>query len=94
MAIEMRLELVQVPVSDVDRAKAFYVDQVGFNDDHDHRVSDEIRFVQLDPARLGLLDRPDHGRPRDAAGQRSTACRWWSRMPMPPGRSSPSAASR
>ena len=47
MAIEMRLELVQVPVSDVDRAKSFYVDQVGFNDDHDHRVSDEIRFVQL-----------------------------------------------
>jgi predicted enzyme related to lactoylglutathione lyase len=47
MAIEMRLELVQVPVSDVDRAKSFYVEQVGFNDDHDHRVSDEIRFVQL-----------------------------------------------
>ena len=49
MATEMRLELVQVPVSDVDRAKSFYVDQVGFNDDHDHRVSDEIRFVQLTP---------------------------------------------
>jgi predicted enzyme related to lactoylglutathione lyase len=47
MATEMRLELVQVPVSDVDRAKSFYVEQVGFNDDHDHRVSDEIRFVQL-----------------------------------------------
>lgn len=49
MATEMRLELVQVPVSDVDRAKSFYVEQVGFNDDHDHRVSDEIRFVQLTP---------------------------------------------
>ena len=49
MAIEMRLELVQVPVSDIDRAKAFYVDKVGFNDDHDHQVSDEIRFVQLTP---------------------------------------------
>jgi predicted enzyme related to lactoylglutathione lyase len=49
MAIEMRLELVQVPVSDVDRAKSFYVEQAGFNDDHDHRVSDEIRFVQLTP---------------------------------------------
>ena len=47
MAIDMKLELIQVPVSDIDRAKAFYVDQVGFNDDHDHRVSDEIRFVQL-----------------------------------------------
>jgi predicted enzyme related to lactoylglutathione lyase len=44
-----RLELVQVPVSDVDRAKAFYVDQVGFNADHDHQVSDELRFVQLTP---------------------------------------------
>ncbi len=49
MAIEMRLELVQVPVSDIDRAKAFYVERVGFNDDHDHQVSDEIRFVQLTP---------------------------------------------
>ena len=49
MATEMRLELLQVPVSDVDRAKSFYVDKVGFNDDHDHTVSDEIRFVQLTP---------------------------------------------
>jgi predicted enzyme related to lactoylglutathione lyase len=49
MATEMRLELVQVPVSDVDRAKSFYVEQVGFNDDHDHQVSDELRFVQLTP---------------------------------------------
>jgi predicted enzyme related to lactoylglutathione lyase len=47
--MDFRLELVQVPVSDVDRAKAFYVDQVGFNADHDHRVSDELRFVQLTP---------------------------------------------
>jgi predicted enzyme related to lactoylglutathione lyase len=47
--IDWRLELIQVPVSDVDRAKSFYVDLVGFNDDHDHRVSDEIRFVQLTP---------------------------------------------
>src|SRR4051794_33947164 len=45
----MRLELIQVPVSDVDRAKAFYVDQIGFNADHDHQVSDELRFVQLTP---------------------------------------------
>jgi predicted enzyme related to lactoylglutathione lyase len=41
--------LIAVPVTDVDRAKAFYVDQVGFNADHDHRVSDEMRFVQLTP---------------------------------------------
>ena len=49
MATEMRIELIQVPVSDIDRAKAFYVDQVGFNADHDHQVSDELRFVQLTP---------------------------------------------
>ena len=45
----MRLELVPVPVSDVDRAKAFYTEQAGFAADHDHVVSDEIRFVQLTP---------------------------------------------
>ena len=47
--MDMKLELVPVPVSDVDRAKAFYVDQVGFDADHDHRISDELRFVQLTP---------------------------------------------
>jgi catechol 2,3-dioxygenase-like lactoylglutathione lyase family enzyme len=47
--MDMKLELVAVPVSDVDRAKAFYTDQIGFNADHDHAVSDEIRFVQLTP---------------------------------------------
>jgi predicted enzyme related to lactoylglutathione lyase len=47
--MDWRLELVQVPVSDVDRAKSFYTEKAGFNADHDHRVSDEIRFVQLTP---------------------------------------------
>jgi predicted enzyme related to lactoylglutathione lyase len=47
--MDWRLELVQVPVSDVDRAKTFYTDKVGFNADHDHKVSDELRFVQLTP---------------------------------------------
>jgi predicted enzyme related to lactoylglutathione lyase len=47
--MDFKLELVAVPVSDVDRAKAFYVDQAGFNPDHDHRVSDDMRFVQLTP---------------------------------------------
>jgi predicted enzyme related to lactoylglutathione lyase len=47
--MDWKLELVAVPVSDVDRAKQFYTDKVGFNADHDHRVSDEIRFVQLTP---------------------------------------------
>jgi predicted enzyme related to lactoylglutathione lyase len=46
---DIRLELVILPVSDVDRAKAFYVDQVGFVADHDVTVSEEIRFVQLTP---------------------------------------------
>ena len=44
-----RLELVQVPVSDVDRAKAFYTEKARFNADHDHTISDELRFVQLTP---------------------------------------------
>src|SRR4051795_1416945 len=47
--MDYKLELVAVPVSDVDRAKAFYVDQVGFTLDHDHTVSDDLRFVQLTP---------------------------------------------
>jgi predicted enzyme related to lactoylglutathione lyase len=47
--MDWKLELVAIPVTDVDRAKAFYVDQVGFHADHDHRVDDQIRFVQLTP---------------------------------------------
>jgi catechol 2,3-dioxygenase-like lactoylglutathione lyase family enzyme len=47
--MEMKLELVPIPVSDVDRAKAFYTEQVGFAEDHDHRLGDEVRFVQLTP---------------------------------------------
>jgi predicted enzyme related to lactoylglutathione lyase len=51
--MDWKLELVQVPVSDVDRAKTFYTEQVGFNLDHDHTVSDELRFVQLTPPGSG-----------------------------------------
>jgi predicted enzyme related to lactoylglutathione lyase len=51
--VDFKLELVTVPVSDVDRAKAFYVEQAGFNADHDHTVSDEMRFVQLTPPGSG-----------------------------------------
>ncbi len=47
--VEMKLELVYVPVTDVDRAKAFYVEKIGFNADHDHQVNPELRFVQLTP---------------------------------------------
>jgi predicted enzyme related to lactoylglutathione lyase len=64
--MDYRLELVAVPVSDVDRAKRFYTEQAGFNADHDHKVSDEIRFVQLTPPGsacsialgLGVTDAP------------------------------------
>jgi predicted enzyme related to lactoylglutathione lyase len=51
--MDWKLELIQVPVSDVDRAKAFYTDQVGFHADHDHRVNDQLRFVQLTPPGSG-----------------------------------------
>jgi catechol 2,3-dioxygenase-like lactoylglutathione lyase family enzyme len=47
--MDWKLELVAIPVSDVDRAKDFYVNRVGFDADHDHQVSDELRFVQLTP---------------------------------------------
>ena len=47
--MEMKLELIGVPVSDVDRAKAFYTDKLGFNADFDQRVSESLRFVQLTP---------------------------------------------
>lgn len=47
--MDWRIELVAIPVTDVDRAKAFYVNQVGFNADHDHKVNADLRFVQLTP---------------------------------------------
>jgi catechol 2,3-dioxygenase-like lactoylglutathione lyase family enzyme len=47
--MDYKLELIAVPVSDVDRAKSFYVDKAGFAADHDHKVSDEVRFVQITP---------------------------------------------
>jgi predicted enzyme related to lactoylglutathione lyase len=47
--VDWKLELVAIPVSDVDRAKAFYTEQIGFNADHDHTVTEQIRFVQLTP---------------------------------------------
>jgi catechol 2,3-dioxygenase-like lactoylglutathione lyase family enzyme len=57
--VEWRIELVQVPVSDLDRAKNFYRDQVGFNEDFDTRFGDVVRMVQLTPpgsgCSIGLL---------------------------------------
>jgi predicted enzyme related to lactoylglutathione lyase len=47
--MDWKLELVAIPVSDVERAKTFYVERAGFHPDHDHQVNDELRFVQLSP---------------------------------------------
>lgn len=55
--MDWKLELVVLPVSDVDRAKAFYVDSIGFHVDHDRVVSDDLRFVQLTPAYLPVPSR-------------------------------------
>ena len=70
--MDWKLELVAIPVSDIDRAKAFYTEKAGFNADHDYTVSEEIRFVQLTPpgsacsiaVGRGLVDTP----PGSAAG--------------------------
>ncbi len=51
--MDWKLELVAIPVTDVDRAKAFYTDQVGFVADHDHTLSDDMRFVQVTPPGSG-----------------------------------------
>ena len=67
-AKDMKLELVAVPATDVDRAKAFYVDQVGRNADHDHVVTDALRFVQP-PPRIRLLDHHRARRDRDVRSQ-------------------------
>ena len=64
--MDWKLEVVAVPVSDVDRAKTFYSEQVGFHLDHDHTVNENLRFVQLTPPgsgcsiaiREGIVDTP------------------------------------
>jgi len=72
--MDWKLELVPIPVSDVDCAKAFYTEKVGFNEDldvnatNDHRVSDEMRVEQLDTPRVVLLDRNRDWDRRHAAG--------------------------
>ena len=91
--MDMKLELVAVPVSDVDRAKAFYVDQAGFTLDHDHTISDDLRFVQLTPPGSACSISIGKGI-TDAAPAPSAACRSWSRMPTPPTRNSLGAGSR
>lgn len=65
--MDWKLELVNVPVTDVDRAKEFYVDKVGFILDHDHQVNDEMRFVQLTPPGSGCSISMGTGLGTDAA---------------------------
>ena len=66
--MDMKLELIAVPVSDPDRAKAFYADRAGFTVDHDHTVSDEIRFIQLTPPGSGCSIAIGKGISRKEAG--------------------------
>ncbi|HWF74761.1 MAG TPA: glyoxalase superfamily protein [Solirubrobacteraceae bacterium] len=70
--MDWKLELVAIPVSDVDRAKAFYAEQVGFVADHDHRVSEDMRFVQLTPpgseCSIAVGDGIVEGEPGSASG--------------------------
>jgi catechol 2,3-dioxygenase-like lactoylglutathione lyase family enzyme len=47
--MDMKIELIPIPVSDPDASKKFYVEKCGFVEDHDHRVSDDLRFIQLTP---------------------------------------------
>lgn len=73
--MDWKLELVAIPVSDVDRAKAFYVEQAGFVADHDHVVTDELRFVQLTLPGFGVLDHDRNGHHRIRARHRAGAAR-------------------
>ena len=70
--MDWKLELVSVPVSDVDRAKAFYTDKVGFVADHDYQVSEELRFVQLTPpgsaCSIAIGSGMDQGEPGSVRG--------------------------
>src|SRR3984957_420774 len=67
--MDWKLELVIIPVSDIDRAKAFYTDKAGFNADHDHTVSEEIRFVQLTPPGAACSIAIGKGTPDAAPGR-------------------------
>jgi predicted enzyme related to lactoylglutathione lyase len=51
--LDWKLELIQVPVGDIEQAKAFYTEKIGFSADHDHQVTDDVRFVQLTPPGSG-----------------------------------------
>lgn len=73
--MQMKLELVPVPVTDVDRAKAFYVEKVGFNADHDYVVRPGLRFVQLTPPAQPARSSSAMASPRWRL-ERSRVCKW------------------
>ena len=80
--MDFKLELVAIPVTDVDRAKAFY-EAAGFNADHDHRVSDDLRFVQLTPPGSACSICIGEGiTPAEPGAVKG--CSWWSRTPRRP----------
>jgi len=60
--VDWKIELIGVPVSDIDRAMAFYVDKLGFNTDNDERVNENLRFVQLTPPGSACSITLDDGR--------------------------------
>ncbi len=65
--MDWRLELVAIPVPDVERAKAFFVEKAGFHADHDHQVNDELRFVQLSPLSCALCSSARPAQPRSSS---------------------------
>ena len=88
------LEVVVVPVSDIDRAKAFYADQLGFTVDHDTRIGDGQRVVQLTPPGSGCSIVIGEGVCPTCRPVRCAACTWWWPTSLRRTPSSPSAASR
>ena len=66
--MDWKLEVVPIPVSDVDSAKRFYSEQVGFAVDLDTHIGEGMRLVRADSARLGLLDPPERRDPEHGAG--------------------------
>ena len=66
--MDYKLEVIVIPVSDIDAAKEFYEKKMGFTLDHDTDISEDMRIVQLTPPWLRMLDRDGQGHPADGAG--------------------------
>jgi hypothetical protein len=81
--MDWKLKVVVVPVSDVDRAKRFYSEQVGFVVDLDHRVSDAVRIVQMTPPGSACSITVGTGLPHAPRRARSRGSSWWSPTSRP-----------